>query len=68
MLLVYQYESEKFQIKIDKSKIKDYDKFNEILTQFNNSGIELWQANFTIDKKGIELYDYYKLDSYNIFK
>ena len=41
MLLLYQYNSEKFMIKVDKSLIKDYDKFNDILNKFNASGIEL---------------------------
>ena len=68
MLLVYQYDSEKFHIKIDKSLIKDYDKFIDALNKFNNSGIELWQANLLIDKNGISVKDYYKLDSRNLFK
>ena len=67
MLLVYQYNSEKFKIKIEKSKIKDYDKFESVLNKFNNSGIELWQSNLEIDKKGIALTDYFKLDSNNLF-
>ena len=68
MLLVYQYNGEKFQIKVDKSKIKDYDKFEIVLNKFNDSGIELWQSNLEIDKKGIALHDYFKLDSNNLFK
>ena len=68
MLLVYQYDSEKFQIKIDKSLIKDYDKFIDALNKFNHSGIELWQANLLIDKNGISVKDYYKLDPRNLFK
>ena len=67
MLLVYQYNSEKFQIKIDKSIIRDYDKFEDALNKFNNSGVELWQANFSIDEYGISLLDYYQLDSNNLF-
>ena len=68
MLLVYQYNSGKFKIKIDKSKIKDYDKFDDALNKFNNSGIELWQTNLSIDKLGVSLSDYYKLDSHNLFE
>lgn len=68
MLLVYQYNSSKFKIKLDKSKIKDYNKFDDALNKFNNSGIELWQTNLSIDKYGVSLSDYYKLDSHNLFE
>ena len=68
MLLVYQYDSEQFSVKIDKSLIKDYDKFNDVLNKFNDSGIELWQANLLINETGVSLNDYYRLDSKTSFE
>ena len=47
---------------IKKSLIKGYDKFKNAVDKFYKSNCELWQVNFSIDKKGISILDYSKIN------
>ena len=68
ILLVFQYKSDKIDFKVDKKQIVGYYKLKDAVDKFNNSGCELWQSNFSIDKQGISLIDYYKVNFYDIIK
>lgn len=62
ILLVYQYKPNKIKMDIKKSLIKGYDKFKNAVDKFYKSNCELWQVNFSIDKKGISILDYSKIN------
>ena len=68
ILLVFQYKSDKIEFKIDKKQIVGFDKLKKAVDKFYDSGCELWQSNFSIDKQGISLIDYYKVNFYDIIK
>ena len=57
ILLVFQYKEDNIEINIDKKLINGFDKFKKAFNKFNNSGCELWQANLSINEKGISLID-----------
>ena len=60
ILLVFQYKEDNIEINIDKKLINGFDKFKKAFNKFNNSGCELWQANLSINEKGVSLIDYHK--------
>ena len=68
ILLVFQYKSDKIEFKFDKKKVVDFDKLKKAVDKFYDSGCELWQSNFSINKNGISLLDYNKIDFFDMVK
>lgn len=46
-------------------KIKETSKIQQAARKAINNGVELWQVNLRIDKKGIQLIKYFKLNLFN---
>ena len=68
ILLVFQYKADKIEFKFDKKNVVDFDKLKKAVDKFYDSGCELWQSNFSINKNGISLLDYNKIDFYDMVK
>ena len=68
ILLVFQYKADKIEFKFDKKNVVDFDKLKKAVDKFYDSGCELWQSNFSINKNGISLLDYNKIDFYDMIK
>ena len=65
MLLTFQYNSEKFGQKEKNEKkecIQNVDKIQEAVDEISKLGVEFWQANLSIDKKGVSFLDHFKID------
>jgi sugar fermentation stimulation protein A len=62
MLLAFQYNSEKFGKKEKKESVKNYEKIQETVDEINKLGVESWQVNLSIDKKGISFLDHFKVE------
>ncbi|MBU1557756.1 DNA/RNA nuclease SfsA [Patescibacteria group bacterium] len=58
ILTCYQYDAKPFQ---RPKKDGSNSKILKAAKESTKNGVESWQANFKIDKKGIELIDYFKL-------
>ena len=61
MLIAFQYNSEKFGKKEKKENVKNFEKIQETVDKIYSSGVESWQVNLSIDKKGISFLDHFKL-------
>jgi len=59
ILLCFQYDAQKFT---PPKANKDNSVIMKAVRKANKKGVENWQANFKIDKKGIELTKYFSLD------
>jgi DNA-binding sugar fermentation-stimulating protein len=62
MLVAFQYNSEKFGKKEKKESIQNYKKIQETVDEINKLGVESWQVNLSIDKKGISFLDHFKVE------
>ena len=60
-LIAFQYNSEKFGKKEKKENVKNFEKIQETVDKIYSSGVESWQVNLSIDKKGISFLDHFKL-------
>ena len=60
MLIAFQYNSDIFGKKKEDS-IKNIDQINEAVEETNKLGVESWQVNLSIDKKGVSFLDHFKI-------
>ena len=62
MLIAFQYNSEKFGPKEKNESIKDIKKIQNTVDEINKLGVESWQVNLSIDKKGVSFLDHFKIN------
>ena len=62
MLIAFQYNSEKFGPKEKNESIKDVKKIQNTVDEINKLGVESWQVNLSIDKKGVSFLDHFKIN------
>ena len=60
MLIAFQYNSDIFG-KEKEDLIKNCDKIKEAVEETNKLGVESWQVNLSIDKKGVSFLDHFKI-------
>ena len=62
MLIAFQYNSDKFRPKEKNESIKDIKKIQNTVDEINKLGVESWQVNLSIDKKGVSFLDHFKIN------
>ena len=62
MLIAFQYNAEIFGKKEKNESIENIDKIQEAVDEISKLGVEFWQANLSIDKKGVSFLDHFKIN------
>ena len=62
MLIAFQYNAETFGKKEKNESIENIDKIQEAVDEISKLGVEFWQANLSIDKKGVTFLDHFKIN------
>lgn len=61
MLITFQYKSEIFGKKEKRETVQNYKKIEDAVDKIKKLGVESWQVNLSIDKKGVAFLDHFKI-------
>ena len=62
MLITFQYKSEIFGKKEKRETVQNYKKIEDAVDKIKKLGVESWQVNLSIDKKGVSFLDHFKIE------
>ena len=62
MLITFQYKSETFGKKEKRETVQNYKKIEDAVDKIKKLGVESWQVNLSIDKKGVSFLDHFKIE------